>query len=112
MIFKTDIEKLSVQERQELLRDVFQTLPAKIQKFEAARLKRIVENKPVFIIETDDVSYRTYSVKGVQRIFLDLTGKVPDRSNIYKAVKQNRRKIYGINIKLVYEGDEQYGSTD
>lgn len=107
-MYTVDITKLTQCERQELFRSLFDTFPQAMKRSEALRLKRISDNKPTYIIDTGDVMYQAYSVVGIQRIIENITGKKADASNIYKALKTNDRKIFGIKIQRVYEGDKQW----
>lgn len=96
---------MNVEQRITELRKTFSELPQKIQKQEANRFMRIINNKPKYLIDAGDVVYQAYSVKGIQKIFENL-GKTADRSNIYKVLRGESKSIFGYEIIKIYEGDE------
>jgi len=87
-------------------RHAFKQLPATSQKSEANRLHRIVERKPVFHIEDGQSTFRLYTAKGIMKFLRDHGVTNPDRANVDKAMKGQRKSLYGFNIYVIQEAVE------
>lgn len=101
----TEIVRLSDEEIKTLIIDSFNLLPDRDKKIISSQLARIAYDKPVYVVCTGEKELRVDSISEVRRTIEKLCGKKPDRSNVYKAIR-NRKKVCGFQIYKYYEGDD------
>lgn len=101
-----DINKLSTQDKKDLIRKLLASLPEYIQREEVDRAERILNHIPVYIVEAPDgTSVKASSISGISSAISSMTGKNPDTSNIYKVLRGELKTIFGVKIKRYFEGD-------
>ena len=100
------LEGSSKEELTKAFRDIFKRLDITSQTREYMRLDRIINDKPVLIVEPMDEIDRRYKFQTVEQfiIWLRKNGYPnADPSNVYKCMRGERKSAYGHTISIKKE---------
>jgi hypothetical protein len=104
---KNDLEHIKdVSNKYDTIVETFKSLPVNIQKTVAEKLQRYVNDEDVYEIInlSDHIECVCYSVDEIKE-YLQKNAGIPkvDKSNIYKAIRQERPNVYGYKIIITKE---------